>query len=374
MTVDLISVRRKLHQEPELSFEEYNTQKVIIECLENMGLTPVAFGKTGVYVDIGQGECKKIKALRVDIDALPMEEDEGNLYRSHIAGKAHMCGHDIHTAIGLGTAQELIRRKQDWNEKIRIIFQPGEESLMGSRCVVEAGVLNGVTKLWGFHNKPELKVGQVAFCKNAVMAASGRFKIVVYGKGGHGAAPHTTNDAVVAIGQIITALQTIVSRNVNPLESAVISVCKVEVGKTFNVIPAEGYIEGTVRFLSKEMEIFLQERIKQVAGFTAQSFGCRIVFEYEEQVPVLVSTPELQKQTQKVTEELLGRENVLTIEGTMTSEDFSLYGKYMDICYFYLGSEGKYAYHHPCFAADERCIDVGVMLLAGLLENECIEV
>lgn len=244
----LIFIRRELHQYPELSMEEFQTTRLIRGWLSEAGLSFMDLDlPVGVVAEVAGEKPGPTIALRADIDALPVTEETGLPFASRVPGKMHACGHDFHTAAMIGAAILLQRHAAHLKGRVRFLFQPGEERAEGARVLIEAGALNGVSGILGMHNKPDLPVGTVGIRVGPLMASADRFEIRVKGRGGHGAIPERAVDPIVAASAVVTGLQTVVSRNISPLESAVVSVCRIQAGTTWNVIPDDAVLEGTVR-------------------------------------------------------------------------------------------------------------------------------
>ena len=272
----LIGIRRHLHQYPELSKEEFETTAFIKKCLKEKGIQirPTAL-KTGVFADIaGESEGPAI-ALRADIDALPIEEKTGLPYASKHKGIMHACGHDFHTAALLGAAFLLKENQDSLKGKVRLLFQPAEEAGAGAAKVIEDGQLDGIDAVIGLHNKPDIAVGTVGLKTGPLMAAVDRFKVEIEGKGAHAALPHNGFDPIVGASQLIVALQTIVSRNVNPLQSAILTVGKINGGSTWNVIPDTVVIEGTVRTFDSEVRNQVKQRFLAVTEQISAAFSLK---------------------------------------------------------------------------------------------------
>lgn len=272
----LIGIRRHLHQYPELSKEEFETTAFIKKCLKEKGIQirPTAL-KTGVFADIaGESEGPAI-ALRADIDALPIEEKTGLPYASKHKGIMHACGHDFHTVALLGAAFLLKENQDSLKGKVRLLFQPAEEAGAGAAKVIEDGQLDGIDAVIGLHNKPDIAVGTVGLKTGPLMAAVDRFKVEIEGKGAHAALPHNGFDPIVGASQLIVALQTIVSRNVNPLQSAILTVGKINGGSTWNVIPDTVVIEGTVRTFDSEVRNQVKQRFLAVTEQISAAFSLK---------------------------------------------------------------------------------------------------
>ncbi|MBL3395511.1 amidohydrolase, partial [Klebsiella pneumoniae] len=276
----LISWRRELHQNPELSLQEVATTARIRDWLQSGGLTLLPYDlKTGLVAEVGSGD--KVIALRADIDALPIEEATGLPYRSQNQGVMHACGHDIHTSVMLGAALLLKEREAELPGRVRILFQPAEENFGGAKTLIRAGALEEVSAIFGMHNEPGLPVGEFATRGGAFYANVDRFVFKVTGKGAHAARPHEGKDAILLASQLVTVLQSVASREVNTLDSVVLSVTRIQGGNTWNVLPESVELEGTLRTHSSEVQQRVKARVSEIAAGFASAFGAQIdVFWY----------------------------------------------------------------------------------------------
>ncbi len=362
----VVDWRRHFHSFPELSFCEYETSAYIAARLTEMGCENVTVGTmgrpTGVTADITGAFPGKRVALRADIDALPVQEETGLPYASQNAGKMHACGHDCHTAMLLGAAKMLCEKKTEMRGSVRLIFQPSEESAVirqGARAVVEDGrALDGVDAIFGVHVWSPVKAGLFAYRPGPMMACSDSWTIKIHGQGGHGASPHQTRDPVVAAGQIIGALQTFVSRELDPLKNAVISVGIMKAGGAFNVIPSEVELTGTARSFEPQISLDTEAFIRRVAENICAAFRCTAEVEYARNLPPTVNTPEMALLGAEVAKGIFGAENVAEVPPTMGGEDFSYYLEKVPGSFFFIGtgdeSKGTAWPHHHCrFAVDE---------------------
>jgi amidohydrolase len=363
----LVAIRRELHMHPELSLEEFETTRRIRGVLEEEGLTVQTFGlETGLVADIEGGAPGPTVALRADIDALPVAEETGLPFASRVPGKMHACGHDFHTASMIGAALLLHRRRERLRGRVRMLFQPAEEIAVGARMMIKAGVLEGVDAILGMHNKPDLPVGTVGIRTGALMASVDRFLIRVTGKGGHGAIPDAAIDPIVAASAIVGALQTVVSRNTSPLESAVVSVCRFQAGATWNVIPDHAELEGTVRAFDDEVRRRIPERIRRVAEGVAAGFGASAELVWTEGQAFVNNDPALADLMARAAEELGLR--VVEARPTTAGEDFSVYQERVPGCFIWMGTSGTEEWHHPKFTLDEDALPLGAALFARAAE------
>jgi amidohydrolase len=379
---DMVKDRRHLHRNPELSFTEYETTRFIKEKLTRMGYEIHSPTPTGCVALMKGGIVSpKVTALRADIDALPILED-GEAKKEFLSlrpGIAHCCGHDLHTANLLGAAAILAENKKRIPGTLVLVFQPGEEKLPGgARLICESGILDdlGVQEIYGLHTDPNLEPGKIGIRHGRLMAKPDEFSVKITGKGGHAASPHNCIDPVVILSQIVVQLQTIVSRNINPADSAVITIGKIEAGTAHNIIPAEGSLYGTVRTFKDETAEIIRARIEAIATHTALSYGAVAEFVYESGYPAVINYPEQTDKVIGIATSLLGPDAVRIMpEPYMAGEDFSYYLQKFKGAFFFLGSgsskaDSQHAWHHPKYNVDEKCMATGSSLLASLVMLE----
>lgn len=365
--LDLIAIRRDLHQHPEVAFEEHRTAGVIEGVLASLGLAPRRCAGTGVVAEIiGGAGPGPIIALRADTDALPVSEASGVDFASLVPGKMHACGHDVHTAILLGVAERLVARRASIQGTVRLLFQPAEEQTRGAAVMVKDGAMEGVSAIFGLHNHPGLPVGEASFRVGPMMAASDRWRMVIRGTGGHGAMPHMTRDPLVAAAGVLLGLQTAVSRVIDPLEPVVVSAGRLAGGATFNVIPDRAELEGTVRCLGRSVREGMPALLEGIARGIAEGYRCTAEVEYERMVGSVTNDARAVRLARGVAARVLGEGAVRDAGVTMASEDFSVYQELAPGCLFWLGSGGPYGFHHPGFVVDEACIPLGVTLLSEM--------
>lgn len=375
MSGEIAEWRRDFHRNPELLFDVHRTAQVVAEKLKSFGCDEVVtgIGQTGVVAVIkgkrqGSG---KVVGLRADMDALPIEEQTNLPYRSTVPGKMHACGHDGHTAMLLGAARYLTETR-DFDGTAILIFQPAEEGGGGGRKMVKDGMMErfGVQEVYGLHNMPGLPIGSFAVRPGPMMAAADRFQITLEGRGGHAAKPNETIDPVVASAQIISALQTIASRNCDPLDSVVVSVTAVKAGEAYNVIPQTAELKGTVRTLSKDMRIQAEKRLREIVMGVAAAMGCTAVIDYELGYPVTFNNAEKTSFVAKVAGSLVGSDNVdLAVPPTMGSEDFSFMLEERPGSYIFMGNGDSAGLHHPAYDFNDKAIPVGVSYWASIVET-----
>ena len=370
----LIQWRRDFHQYPELGFEEHRTSSIIAETLISFGMSPkTGVGKTGITADLNFGEGPTI-ALRADMDALPMQETSGLSFSSKHDGVMHACGHDGHMAMLLGAAKILSQMDKELTGTIRFIFQPAEEGEGGARYMIEDGCLEGVDEIYGIHVWNYQPVGEVGAKEGPILAAADLFDIIIKGVGGHGATPQGTVDAVIVAAHLIQALQTIVSRNTNPLESTVITIGEINGGHNFNIIADKVRLAGTTRAYTKENRSMIQRRMQEIIDGIAKSFGAEITFNYTDGYPPTINHAGPVKKVLQAAEKVVGPgagEPYLSMGG----EDFSYYLQKVPGCFFFVGSapdgQRQFSTPHHCshFNMDESALSVGTSVYLHLVED-----
>ncbi len=370
--------RQTLHQHPETAFEETQTAAFIAEKLISFGLdVHQGLGITGVVASLSQGDSTKKIALRADMDALFITEKNQFSYKSQNQGKMHACGHDGHSAMLLGAAKYCAEHG-DFNGTVYFIFQPAEEGRAGARQMIEDGLfeLFPADCVFGLHNFPDIPAGHFAIKPGAMMAAFDCFEITLSGHATHAAMPHLGNDVLVAAAQLITSLQSIVSRNVNPADAAVLSITQIHGGNTWNAIPHSVFIRGTFRCFNKEVQALLESRIKQISQATADSFDLSAKIAINPENPGYPVTYNTQKETDiatKVAQTLVGVEQVnLQPIPSMGSEDFSFMLQEKPGCYIWLGngsSNGDCLLHNPNYDFNDEILTVGASYWVRLVES-----
>lgn len=362
----LILWRRELHQHPELSGKEKATTGRLRGWLNNIGLTTLPYSlNTGLVVEIGHRG--PLIALRADIDALPIEETTALPFASQQPGVMHACGHDIHTSVMLGAARLLKAREADLPGRVRILFQPAEETFVGAKALIDAGVLEGVQAIFGMHNAPELPVGTFATRGGAFYANVDRFVIRLTGKGAHAARPQEGIDTIVVAGQTIGALQTLASRRYSPLASVVVSVTRIAGGNTWNVLPQQVELEGTVRTHDNAIRATLPEAMRQIIHGIAAASGATAELVWQPGPPALVNTPRWAEFASRVAADNGYR--VQLSEPQMGGEDFALYLQKAPGTFVSIGSGSDEGLHHPGFNPDERLIYPAACYFARLAEE-----
>ena len=376
---EIVSFRRHLHQHPELSFHEFNTQKYVEEQLNLFGIAHQRLANTGVVALLeGKNPSKKVIALRADMDALPILETNKVEYKSQNSGVMHACGHDVHTSSLLGVAKILSELKNEFEGTVKFIFQPGEEKLPGgASLMIKEGVLENPkpNAVLGQHVMPQIAAGKVGFRKGLYMASTDEIYVKVKGKGGHGAMPHLNIDPVMITAYMLVALQQVVSRFAKPSVPSVLSFGKVIANGATNVIPDEVYLEGTFRTLNEAWRDEAHVRMKKMAEGIAESMGGHCEFNIVRGYPFLVNDEELTDRTRKYAEDYLGKENIEDLEIWMAAEDFSFYSQQAAACFYRLGvrneSKGIISpVHTSTFDIDEKALETGMGLMAWLAVKE----
>ncbi|MDH6368800.1 amidohydrolase [Paenibacillus sp. PastF-3] len=360
---ELIVIRRHLHRHPELSNEEYETTKYIISLLERTGVRIIDYGlSTGVIAEIGGKQPGPVIALRADIDALPIQEETGAAYASLYPGKMHACGHDFHTAALIGAAYQLKHREDQLPGTVRLLFQPAEEKAQGAQRLIASGALEEVRAVIGLHNKPELPVGTIGITAGPLMAAADGFVIEVQGGSSHAAVPEAGIDPIVAASHIVTAFQSIVSRNVSPLQSAVVSVTQIHSGNSWNIIPEKAVLEGTIRTFDETVRSKVLDRFREVATGVATALGAKATVRWIEGPPPVINDAALAALGIE-SAEALGYRTVKP-ELSLAGEDFAFYQRVVPGLFVFIGTEGSQEWHHPAFNLDEQALPVAAHFLA----------
>ncbi len=362
-----VEIRRELHRYPELSNEEFETTRQIRGWLEEAGIRILDIPlTTGLVAEVGGLQGGPVIALRADIDALPIQEETGLPFASANPGKMHACGHDFHTAALIGTAYALKAREAELKGTVRLIFQPAEEKAKGARQVIASGALDGVQAIFGMHNKPDLPVGTIGIKSGALMAAADGFVVEVAGRGTHAAVPEAGNDPIVAAAHLVTVLQSIISRNVGSLESAVISVTKLHSGTAWNVVPETALLEGTIRTFDEEVRRRVLRRFEEVVQGVAAAFGTTASVRWIEGPPPVLNDPKL-AELGLAAAEAAGYQGIMPVPSP-AGEDFSWYQREVPGLFVFMGTDGPQEWHHPAFDLDERAIPVSIGFFTKLAE------
>ncbi len=373
---EIIQIRQHLHAHPELSFEEYETSKFVYNKLKEYGLIPQkGIGGTGIVAVIeGKNPSKKVIALRADMDALPISEQNEVSYKSVNEGVMHACGHDVHTSSLLGTAKILSKLKNEIEGSIKLIFQPGEEKIPGgASLMIKDGVLENPVpnKIIGQHVMSQIPAGKVGFKPGIYMASADEIYIKVIGKGGHAAMPDNNIDPVLITSHIIVALQQIVSRRADPKTPTVLSFGKVIANGATNIIPDEVYIEGTFRTLDEDWRKSAHQKMRQIAEAIARGMGAEIEFTILNGYPFLKNDESLTMQSRSFASEYVGAENIVDLDIWMAAEDFAYFSQQVDSCFYRLGvrneEKGITSFvHTPTFNIDESALELGAGLMAWM--------
>lgn len=367
--------RRDFHENPEILYETVRTAEKVAELLESFGVDEVTtgIGKTGVVGVIKgrNGGTGRTVGLRADMDALPIEEATQKPYASKIPGKMHACGHDGHTAMLLGAAKYLSETR-NFDGTVVVIFQPAEEGGAGAKAMIDDGLMTRwpIDEVYGMHNYPGMPVGEFAIRKGPIMAATDEFRITITGKGGHAAKPHQTIDPVVVGSKMVSVLQTIASRNANPLDSVVVSVTVFNAGNAFNVIPQEALLRGTVRTLSPEMRDLAEERMNNIVRSIAEAFDARAELEFRRGYPVTANHDDQTDFAAEIAEDIAGDGKVnRNIEPMMGGEDFSYMLEERPGAFIFAGNGDTAGLHHPEYDFNDDLIPVGCSYWVKLVET-----
>ena len=375
---ELVAWRRAIHQRPELGFQEKITADFITQKLAQWQIEhQTGIAKTGIVATVKGDRPGKVLAIRADMDALPIQEENEVDYRSLHDGKMHACGHDGHVAIALGTIYYLAQHRQNLAGTVKFIFQPAEEGPGGAKPMIEAGVLKNpdVDAIIGLHLWNNLSLGTIGVRSGALMAAVECFRCKIFGKGGHGAMPDQTQDAVVIGSQVVNALQTIVARNVNPLDAAVVTVGEFHAGTALNIIADTAQMSGTVRYFNPKLESFIGERIEDIIAGVCQSHGAKYELDYWQLYPPVINDSRITELVRSVAIEVVETPIGVVPEcQTMGGEDMSFFLNEVPGCYFFLGAANPekglaYPHHHPRFNFDETALSMGVEIFVRCVEQ-----
>jgi amidohydrolase len=372
----VIADRRHFHEHPELGYEEFETAKIVAERLAAIGLEDIRTGIAvtgvtglirGTAPSIGK---ESVVLLRADMDALPIHEENEVEYRSKNDGKMHACGHDAHTAMLLGIARTLNDRKHEFSGTVKVLFQPAEEGGGGARVMIEEGVLEDpvVDYVYGMHMAQDVPLGKIELRGGPVMAAADRFQVTIQGKGGHGAQPHLCVDPISVGAQIVTALQTIVSREVDPTEQAVVTVGAFLAGQASNVIPDTAELRGTLRSFNPDVRKQIADRVEGIVEGVATTMGATVDYTHQPGYPPTVNDPEIAEMVRGIAREVVGEEQVSEGPLHMGAEDFSYFLERKPGCFYFVGSRNEargliWGHHHPKFDIDEASMAHGMEIM-----------
>jgi hippurate hydrolase len=379
---EIRDIRRDIHAHPELRFEERRTADLVAEKLESWGIPVIrGLGGTGVVGTISKGSSKRSIGLRADIDALPMQEHNEFPHRSRHHGKMHACGHDGHTAMLLAAAKYLARNRE-FDGTVQVIFQPAEEGGAGAQRMIDDGLFEKAPcdAVFGMHNWPGMKAGQFALLEGPVMASTAEFSITISGKGGHAAMPHNGIDPVLVATHVVQAIQSIITRNKKPIDTAVISVTQIHAGDAFNVIPDSALIHGTVRTFSLEVQDLIETRMREIAEQLPRAFGASGSLHFHRNYPPTVNHRAETEFARGVLQDIVGTENVLDFEPTMGAEDFAFMLQVKPGCYIAIGNGdgshrvsghgmGPCMLHNPSYDFNDDLIPIGATYWVRLAER-----
>lgn len=372
---EFVGVRHHIHSHPELSYQEFETSKFIQSKLKEWGISHKVMATTGVVGIIeGKNPGKRVIALRADMDALPIKEANDIEYKSKTDGVMHACGHDVHTTCLLGASKILSELKNEWEGTIKLIFQPGEEKNPGgASLMIKEGVLENPkpSGILGLHVHPQMEVGTFSFRKGMAMASADEIYITIRAKGGHAAAPQHTADTILIASQLIVSLQQIISRNNDPFNPSVLSICSFQGGNSTNIIPSEVKLMGTFRAMNEEWRFKAHDLIKKQSTELVRAMGAEIDITIDVGYPFVFNNPELTAKASDKAKELAGDKNVSETELRMGAEDFAFYSHLIPACFYRLGAgnaaKGISAnVHTPIFNIDERAIEKGMAMVAWL--------
>ena len=372
---DLTSIYKDLHQHPELGFEEIRTSKIVQQKLSEFGVDELhpEIGKTGVVAIInGKNNDGRTIGVRADMDALPIEETTNLNYSSKTPGKMHACGHDGHTTMLLGAAKHLCETR-NFKGKAILIFQPAEEGLGGARKMLEEGLFKKFPcdEIYGIHNSPNGRHGEVSICQGKAMAGAAFFDVTINAKGSHAAMPHQSIDPIIISSTLVSQMQTIISRNIHPLENVVLSITQVHAGSAYNVIPESAILAGTIRYFSDEAYSLVEDRFKTICQGLEKTYGVEINIDLRNTFDVLYNDSKLSEQYMDAAEKVVGKDNIIRNATPATgSEDFADMLKHVKGAYCRIGHSGIEPLHSPKFVFDTNIIPIGASILATLVENQ----
>ena len=372
---EFIEVRHHLHAHPALSYQEFETSEFIQQKLKEFGIPFEVKATTGVVGLLkGKNADDRIIALRADMDALPIKEENKIAYRSKREGLMHACGHDVHTSCLLGAAKILNELKNEWRGTIKLIFQPGEEKNPGGASIlIKEGVLDNPRPeaIFGLHVNPQLEIGKLSFRNGQVMASADELYFTIKGKGGHAASPQTCIDPILIASHLIVSLQQVISRNRNPFDPSVLSITAIHGGTTTNVIPDEVKLMGTFRAMNEEWREKAHELIERTAKELVHSMGGEVELNIDKGYPVVFNNEQLNEKARSLANEFMGADNVEETEMRMGAEDFGYYSQIIPGCFYRLGTGNKAkgitsGVHTPTFNIDENAIEIGMGMMAWL--------
>jgi amidohydrolase len=366
---DLIEWRRDFHRYPEIACQEHRTSSILRQFLENHEISVRQCAGTGLVGTLEGLAGGKTVALRADMDALPLIEEGDKEYISKNPGACHACGHDGHMAILMGVASLLARRRHEFQGKVVFLFQPSEEKIPGgARQMIEEGALRGVDGIFGLHLWQGYPTGTISCLKGPLMAATDEVNITVIGRGGHGSLPHVTVDPILVASHLVVSLQSIVSRNIDPLKSAVVSIGKITGGSAHNIIPSEVTLLGTVRTFDPGIQNLIERRVGEIVEGTCRAFGAKGVLRYDHGYPAVVNHEAMSNLVIDVAKKTLGEACVLQADPVMGGEDFAYYLHHVPGAFFFFGMGNGigFPHHHPGFDIDEKSLPQATWLMTQL--------
>jgi len=371
-------LRRDFHRHPELGFREVRTAGIVAQELNKLGLeVKTGIAETGVVALLEGSRSGPVRTVRFDMDALPIQEENKVEYASQVPGVMHACGHDGHTAVGLTVARLLHDHVEELSGTVKFIFQPAEEGLGGAERMIAEGILDNpaTEQIYGLHVWNEKPVGWLGISPGPVMAAGEIFDVQITGRGGHGALPHQTVDPVLASAQVISALQSVVSRNISPLSSAVISVTSLHAGEAFNVVPPSAHLKGTIRTFESQERALVMERFEALVQGVGEAMGCKVDIKITPLTPAVVNHPAIAMHVQLVAADVLPDFEVDSNYRSMVSEDMAYLMSNTPGCFFFIGSANPQkglaaAHHHPCFDIDETVLPYAAGLMASVIARD----
>ncbi|QCT75701.1 M20 metallopeptidase family protein [Macrococcoides canis] len=373
---ELIEIRRYLHMNPELSFQEENTSKFIADYLTQLDIPiTTSVGGYGLYGKISGSNNGPTVLLRADFDALPIHDQKDVPYRSQVQGVMHACGHDGHTAMLLITAKILKKYESEINGNVILCFQHAEEVLPGgAKSMIEAGILEGVDFVFGTHSSSSIETGDVGFITGPSYGNADALKITIQGKGGHGATPHVTHDSIIAASHLISQFQTIVSRSLDPIETGVVTIGEFKGGDAFNVIADQVTLTGTVRTYKEEIKDVIIQRLNDISVGIEKSFNVKINLEYTHGYPALVNSEKETLWLKNIAKNIPSINNVVTTVPSLGGEDFAYFLKERPGCYFNTGVkntalQADFPHHHPKFDMDENGLLNGPRIFVTLVQK-----
>jgi amidohydrolase len=369
LTPEIIEWRRDFHRYPEIAFQEKRTSSVIRSFFEDLGIPVRSYAKTGLRCDLQGAPGGATVALRADIDALPLVEEGDKEYKSRNPGASHACGHDGHMAVVMAAAMLLSQKKDRFKGKVVFLFQPSEERIPGgAKPMIEEGALDGVDAIFGLHFWQLLPTGSVGIVKGPMMAQPDAFSITVKGKGGHGSMPQQTVDPILAASQVVINLQSIASRNIDPLKPVVVSFGTVKGGTIYNIIPPEVTLTGTVRSFDSAVQELAEKRLREITEETCRTFGATAEVQYDRGYPPVVNDETMVDFVESVAAKTLGKEKIAAIDPVMGGEDFSYFLQKIPGCFLFfgMGDGQEFPHHHPAFDMDEKALPLAAFLMTSI--------